>query len=181
MSKTAPATMRLDEIAAAWRAYDEVMLASGGEVTPDAEAELARLDLAERDKVDAYVAKIREIEARAKRFKELAEEATRKRKSADAEAERLTDRVALFMAERQVDALSGEIWRFQYENNGGLVPVELTVESSAPAFPGRFLKPPPPPPAPVVDTDALRQALKLNDPEALTVARLVPGRHLQIR
>jgi hypothetical protein len=173
--------MRLDELAVGWDAFERALEENGGELTDEAAAQLDALNLAEKEKVDGVVLYLRSLEGQSQGLKNVEAELGAKRQTIERRIAWLKERVAAYMTQRGLTVLRGEVWRWQYERNGGHLPMELIVQASDPAFPDRFVKPPPPPPPVAVDTDALRQALKLDDPEALTVARLVPGRHLQIR
>jgi hypothetical protein len=117
--------MRLAEIEAGWETIDGLLAESGGEITPEVEERLATIELAERDKVDAYVFKIRALQGDEASLKKLEEEIAAKRGARKRLREHLMARVDLYMKQREVTELQGNHYRFKYCKNGGKPPVEI--------------------------------------------------------
>lgn len=119
--------MRLDEITATWSAFDEALAAAGGELTPEAEAALDALNLAEREKVDAYVFRLKMLEGESGSLKAMEEELCAKRTRLDAQWEFLRGRVRGHMKARGVEELKGLVYRFKLQKAGGKPGLELKV------------------------------------------------------
>jgi hypothetical protein len=166
----------LSEIAAQMAALDEMLEASGGEVTPDVEALLTTYSLAEAEKVDGYILFLKDLELRAQATKSAEDELAMKRRALENRARWLKERIAGYMAERGVRELRGLVWRFAFQRNGGKAPVEVLTDPRN--LPHEFQKV-----TVEADKERLREALAGEHPGKLAgLARIGPvGESLRIR
>lgn len=157
--------MKLQEIAHDWDAIDSLLAESGGEVTPEVEAEIARISLNERDKVDSYVFKIKALRGDEDALKKLEDEISAKRGARKRLREHLMALVRVYMANREVTELQGNVYRFKYCKNGGQPPVELMAPATE--LPQEWTKVTIEP-----DKEKIRQYLAANGGEILPYARI---------
>lgn len=198
----------LYEIGARYRTIADQAEQLDGELTPELEAAIGELELAEGEKLDAYASLVKDATARAAAIgayeKALAAELiaplTRKRKGLEALAARLKGRVTEYMTEKSVAELGGKIWRFAFARNSAASLVWKVAEVTPEAITTKLAARPAPSPALedrvkhaneavaaidrftklVVDEAAVRAAVEAGDPLALELAELVTGRHLRL-
>ena len=118
--------MRLDEIASQWESVEAALEMTGGELTPALEANLEALNLAEREKVDGYVFKVKALEGECESLKKLKDEIDAKIKARQKLREWLLNRARLYMEQRDTRVLQGQIFRMQLVASGR-PPVEVLV------------------------------------------------------
>lgn len=121
----------LYELGAEFAALEEVLVANGGELTPEVEAALTNLGEIQAEKVDAYRAVAASFAAYAAKVSdEMALLAAKKQAAEKAEAN-LKRRLLEYMTARGVTELKGTIWKAAIQKNGGKPPVTVLVEPTA--------------------------------------------------
>ena len=150
---------------------DQMLIAAGGEVTEGTDGAsleewLKAYEWQVTDKVDAYggliknwQADIEAISAEATRLSDRARVITNKIK-------RLKEMAGLAMKMRGIRKLEGTLFTIALQKNGGKPPLIMLVEDVA-KLPEQFVKR-----TPAADSEAIRAALELKDPEAEKVARI---------
>ena len=126
-SVAAPRGVSLYDLGAEFRALEDALLESGGEVTESVEAAFTALGELEAHKVDAYAHVVRGITAYADALKAEESALRDKRKAAENAIARLKDRLMDYMRERGVRELRGATWKAALQRNGGLRPMDLLV------------------------------------------------------
>jgi hypothetical protein len=121
-------TLRLDEIAQGWDAFETAIEGNAGELTPELEAQLDVLNLAEREKLDGYALYLRSLEEQVRSFKAIEDELAAKRRTVQNRIAWLKGRVEGFMYTTDRDELKGDIYRFKLARNGGKPPLRLCSE-----------------------------------------------------
>lgn len=157
-------------------AIDALLLETGGEWNDTLQARIDAVDLQLAEKVDGYASYMRAREAFAKACEAEADVLNNKARIARNTVDRMKAR-ALEVCERLgLAELTGKIWKLCRTVNGGRQSVRLTEPDLA-KLPVQFVVT-----RPLVDADALRDALERRDPAALAVAELAPrGSHIRVR
>jgi len=177
------ATLTLHAIGEQLAALEQLLIETGGEVTPEVEAWFAEYGGLEQAKVDGIAGFLRSQEALAKACKGEAAELGRKARVAEHTITRLKAYVLLELQARKVKDLAGSIWKLCRQANGGQQ--ALTVfEPDVTKVPVRFLRTIPA--TVVIDDELLRAGLESGNAEiraeAEQVARLEPrGEHVRVR
>lgn len=155
----------LHDIAFSWRDLEDRLIANGGEPSPEDEAQLAALDLAERDKVDGYAFTVKSLAAEIDHLKQTESEIAAKRQAKVKLRAWLLERMGGYMAERQTKRVEGKVYRFQDVPNGGKPPVLVLVDADL--LPEAYRKVSYAP-----DKEALRAGIEAGVPEVLAVAEI---------
>ena len=111
-------------------ALDAALCASDGELSPEVEAEIGRLDFAEREKVDGYCALIRSTDSYAKACKHEARTFSEKAARAERLIERLKSRVDDYMSIVGREVLDGDKWKLRRQTNGGAQAVKVLCSTN---------------------------------------------------
>jgi hypothetical protein len=106
-------------------ALDELLTASGGELTDDIEAMLATIGSQITQKVDSLAWVIRTCEARAAGFKKMRQEMDEKKTTEENKIDRLKEYVRVCLDRLGTDKIKGEQYTFALQRNGGKPPVKL--------------------------------------------------------
>ena len=119
--------MTLHEIGEQFATLETALIDSGGELTPEIEALLADLQLAEKTKVDNY----RHVVLRFEKFAGMCDDEIHvlqdKATAARQSARRLKEWLKLYMEQRQTTKLEGELFTASIQKNGGMPPVTVFV------------------------------------------------------
>lgn len=120
--------MKLAEIGELYHEIERALEESQGEVTPEIEALREQFNLAEADKVDAYLWMMKDLRGRAKLAREQAAELAAKARTMDARAEWLQRGLEQHMAEQGLKELRGYVRYAKYQGNGGAEPIKTERE-----------------------------------------------------
>ncbi|MEM1128778.1 MAG: siphovirus Gp157 family protein [Bacteroidota bacterium] len=167
------ARLSLYEIDARLRDFETALIEAGGEITPELEATYADLLEMRADKVEGYIAVIRQAEVTAAAIKEEEQRLGRLRKTQENIARRLKERLLVAMMERGETEHQTTLGKVKLQT-AGKRPVALRVEPED--LPARFQRI-------KIDADkrALAEALEQMDDEAARVAFLAdPSPSLRI-
>jgi hypothetical protein len=144
----------LDELEKRWEAFFAAVEANQGALTPELEREHDVLQLNTRDKVDGYVARLKQLEALARARRETEQAVERRRKSIERDIEWLRARVRFFMESQGLTALPGEQFTgFKIVPAGGMTGTEVVVRDAS-RWPAYYWAPP------TLDEAKIRETLK---------------------
>lgn len=119
------------DIGEAYLKLEEVLLETGGELTPEVEAAFEALGGLEAAKVDGYASLVKSLDAYARacalQRRTLVEELGAKEKAAQGAVERLKERMKLYLEGRGVSEVRGSVWRAALQRNSTRPALELLV------------------------------------------------------
>lgn len=116
----------LDDLEKRWEAFFAAVEANQGSLTPELEREHDVLQLNTRDKVDGYVARLKQLEALARARRETEQAVERRRKSIERDIDYLRARVRFFMESQGLTTLPGEQFTgFKIVSAGGATALEI--------------------------------------------------------
>lgn len=152
-------------------ALDRLLVEAGGEVTEGTDGAsledwLKKYEWQVGEKVDAYGGLIKNWEADIDGIKKEAERLVARAGVIGNKIKRLKEMAGLAMKMRGIRKIEGTLFTIALQKNGGKPPLIMIVEDVA-KLPEQFVKRTPAP-----DSEAIRAALALNDPEAAKVARI---------
>lgn len=156
-------------------ALDQLLVESGGEVTPEIEQWMTEYAAELREKVDHYGAAIRRLEGEAKLWQGEADFFATKAKAAANSAKAIKQLAQLAMEKLGEVEFTGERYRLCLTPNGGQQPIELLVPVEQ--LPFQYTKT-----VVTADKDMLRQDLERGVENLGAYAALAPrGYHVRVR
>ena len=126
MSKT------LYEINEEFLAIDNLLIESGGEITPKIEELLNLADLEIQTKADGYYKYIKSLEALAKAIDDEKKRLDQRKKTTENRIKMLKERIKYAMELRCIETLEAGVNNFKIQNNGGKRRLEILSESEIP-------------------------------------------------
>lgn len=145
-------------------ALDAILEEGGGEITPEVEAWIAEYRDKFTDKVDSVGWYWRTCEARAAGFKKAADDLAAKARTEEQKRDRLKQYVEGCLRHLDTRKISGQVYSFSLQTNGGSPPLRLLVDDPA-AFPESCQRV-----TVTVDRTAVRTALEASTlPEGLAM------------
>lgn len=165
--------MRLYDLTADLAALMDRLYESGGEISPEVEADLAALLDARADKARDYIAVIRQAEASAAAVRFEVERLTARLRAYETTARNLKSRLQASMEDTDTTRIETSLGVVRLQRNPDQCVVTVPLES----LPERFQRV-----SITANVTALRDALKAGDPEAVAVATMEQrGYHLRIQ
>jgi len=108
-----------------FRELERMLYESGGEVTQEISARLAELDLAGREKIDAYGDYIQECMAGVKACRDESRRLTNRARMLECRVRLLKQRAREYMNERDVRRIEGKRHTVMIQKHGGKLPIEV--------------------------------------------------------